>query len=123
DGSLYIADTGNHAVRRVTPDGVITTVAGGNGSGFTGDGGPAGEARLSGPEGVAGGPMGEVFIADTVNHRVRVIRLDGRIETVAGDGVPGFAGEGRPAAQARLATPRGLAMDSFGRLLIADSDN
>ena len=123
DGSLYIADTGNHAVRRVAPDGVITTVAGGNGSGYSGDGGPAADARLSGPEGVAVGPLGEVYVSDTVNHRVRVIRLDGRIETLAGDGAPGFSGEGRPAAQARLATPRGLAVDSFGRLLIADSDN
>ena len=106
DGSLYIADTVNHRIRRVGPDGIITTVAGTGGRlGFTGDGGPATQARLSIPRGVAVGPDGSLYIADYGNNRIRRVGADGIITTVAGIGVGGFAGDGGPATQAKLNNP------------------
>src|SRR5262249_20621834 len=97
DGGLFIADTFNHRVRRVGPDGVITTVAGNDTPGFSGDGGPATAAQLSEPRGVAVGPDGSLFIADLGNRRVRRVGADGVITTMAGNGTPGFNGDGGPA--------------------------
>src|SRR6185437_15870125 len=96
DGSVFIADTDNHRIRRVGPDGIITTVAGNGTSGFSGDGGPALQATL-GPVGVAVAADGTVYVAETEigvstigNNRVRRIRPDGIITTVAGNGAVGF---------------------------------
>src|SRR5206468_3403683 len=88
DGCLYIADTSNHRIRRVGPDGIITTVAGLGTAGFSGDGGPASQARLNLAEGVAVGPDGTLYIADTSNHRIRRVTPDGIITTVAGKADP-----------------------------------
>ena len=120
DGSLYIADRGNYRIRRVGPDGIITTVAGNGLSGFVGDGGPATSATLSSPEDVAVGPDGSLYIADSGNRRIRRVGPDGIITTVAGNGLSGFVGDGGPATSARFYHPRGVAVGPDGSLYIAD---
>jgi len=123
EGNLYVADRMNHVIRKVTPGGVISTVAGTGLAGFSGDGGPARQARLNHPMGVAVDRQGNLYIADTQNHRLRQVTAEGVISTIAGDGVPGFEGDGGPAAQARLRFPAGVAVDAEGNLFVADQDN
>jgi uncharacterized protein (TIGR03437 family) len=181
NGNIYIAETGGHRVRKVDRTGAITTLAGTGAAGFSGDGGPAAQAQLAFPYGVAADILGNVYIADLGNARVRRVGLDGNIvtvagggtldpspanegklgvsirlvaprnlladdrlniyisdfaghrvfklsadgllTTVAGTGVPGFLGDGGPAAAAQLDFPAGLAMDFDGALYIADSAN
>ena len=102
------------------PSYTIQTVAG---SSEVGDGGPALEAAISDAEGVAIDGAGNVFVADANDHRVRKVTPDGNISTVAGDGTPGFRGDGGPASAARLNTPYGIAVDGAGNLYIADLGN
>jgi sugar lactone lactonase YvrE len=125
DGDLYIADAGAHVVRRVSGStGVITTVAGTGSPGGTGDGGPATQARLNAPSGIALGPAGELYIAERRGHRVRRVLLDsGIISTVAGCGLSGYGGDDGKADQARLSAPGGVAVASNGDLYIADTGN
>jgi hypothetical protein len=109
---LYIADALDNVVREVTQDHIIHTVAGNGRSGFSGDGGPATEAKLFLPTGVALDPLGNLFITDTLNQRIRELRSDEKIHTVAGTGVPGFSGDGGAARNAKLNFPLGsLAAD------------
>ena len=122
-GALYIADLGNHRVRKVSPDGTITTVAGTGNEGFSGDGGPATAAQLSLPAGLAVDASGALYIADLLNNRVRKVSPDGTIATVAGMGNEGFSGDGGPATAASLNRPASLAVDASGALYIADSVN
>ena len=122
DGSVVIADTQNDAVRRVAPDGVITTIAGGNGRGFLGDGGQAVDAELDSPSDVAVLADGTVLISDTGNDRIRAVAPDGVIRTVAGS-ARGLAGDGGPAVLARLDQPRGLTALPGGGYLVADAGN
>jgi NHL repeat len=123
DGNILIADALYHRIRRVTPDGTITTIAGDGIAEFGGDGGPATAAFLQYPTGVAVDHDGNVFIADAGNHRIRRIDLDGTITTVAGTGAAGFAGDGGPATEARLHKPTGVAVSRKGELFIADEYN
>jgi YD repeat-containing protein len=123
DGTLYIADTRNHRIRRVSPDGVITTLTGTGDAGSAGDGGPAGQAQLNQPQSVALGPDGSLYIADTGNHRIRRVTQDGTITTVAGTGSSGYSGDGNPAGQARLNRPEGVDVAPDGTLYIADTGN
>ena len=124
DGNVYIADNDNNAIRKVDGDGIITTVAGDStgGSGSTGDGGPAVGARLNNPYGVAVDPAGNLYIADSFNHRIRKVDTDGNITTVAG-GSNGYSGDGGPATDAELDTPYGVALDGAGNLYISDTYN
>ncbi len=118
-GNLYVADTGNHAIRRVTPLGQVSTVAGDGTPGFAD--GAAAQARFNGPMGVAVGADGRVYVADTWNDRIRVIAADGSVSTLAGGALPGWAdGMG---ALARFDTPTDLQFDSHGNLWVADLQN
>jgi sugar lactone lactonase YvrE len=121
-GSLYIADTNNHRIRKIAA-GVITTVAGSNDQGFSGDGGPATSAGLDSPGGVVVDASFNIYISDTMNQRIRMVTYStGIIATLAGTGVKGFNSDG-PALTTELASPRGLALNSSGTLYFADSDN
>ena len=125
-GNLFIADVGNHRIRKVDPAGTISTVAGtgvGGFSGFSGDGGPATEAQLHFPAGVFVDAAGNLFIADASNHRIRKMDPAGTISTVAGTGVEGFSGDGGPATEAQLHFPAGVFVDAAGNLFIADASN
>ena len=122
-GDLYIADDDQNRVR-VVVGGIITNVAGTGNYGYGGDGGPAGNATLSSPGGVVVDSAGNVFIADTENHRLRMVQqATGNISTVAGTGSTGFSGDGGPATAATLERPCGLAIDANDNLYIADGDN
>jgi sugar lactone lactonase YvrE len=131
-GNLYTADFVNHRIRKVSPDGIITTVAGSGPTGpakgaSTGDGGLATEARLKGPWGLALDRSGNLFVSEAgsgeTGYRVRKVSPAGIITTVAGSDAPGFSGDGGPATQARLSAPAGIAVDMEGNLFIADLDN
>jgi RHS repeat-associated protein len=125
DGSIYIAD-GISRIRKVTPDGIIRTIAGTVGGGYSGDGGPANLAQLSQPTSLALGPDGSLYIADHGNWRIRRIGPDGIISTVAGIGVGATcsaAGDGGPATLARLCAPEGIAVGEDGSVYIADTAN
>ncbi|MGY4998852.1 NHL domain-containing protein [Streptomyces sp. 900105245] len=122
-GAVYITDTNNHRVRKITADGKICTVAGTGVAGFSGDGGPAVDARLHTPLGIAVDSNGVLYITDHGNHRIRRVTTDGKITTVAGNGVAAFSGDDGPAISARLNAPHGLAMDGAGGLYIADYGN
>ena len=123
DGSLLLADTQNNRIRKISPAGTITTVAGTGSAGFTGDGGPATSARINNPRGVVGLADGGFLIPDTNNHRVRRVWPDGTITTVAGTGVQGFSGDGGPATAAQLSAPFGVAPTADGGFLVVDVGN
>jgi len=122
-GNLFIADQVNHRIRKVAPAGTISTVAGVDTRGFSGDGGPAIGAQLQFPAGVFVDPAGNLFIADSGNHRIRKVDPAGTISTVAGTGVEGFSGDGGPATGAQLHLPSGVFVDAAGNLFIADRNN
>lgn len=123
DGGFVIADMSNSRIRRVLPDGTITTVAGSGVQGYGGDGGQASAAAIAVPRGVASRSNGELLIPDTGNARVRRVATDGTITTVAGSGVKGYGGDGGPAAAAQLNRPFSVAPLADGGFLIADLDN
>jgi trimeric autotransporter adhesin len=128
DGDLFLTDHGNNRIRKVTPDGVISTIAGSGPAGidrgaYTGDGGPATKARLQEPASLTLGPNGEIYVADRDNNVVRRIDADGVITTVAGSGSVGFSGDGGAAAKAELDGPLAVAVDGDGNLYVADSNN
>ncbi len=136
DGTVYVIetseDTAAHLVRAVRPDGILVTVAGNSeferadAGGFAGDGGPATDARLNSPTGVAAGPDGSIYIADTHNGRVRRVDESGVITTVAGNGRrtdTGGTGDGGPATSATLTDPSGLAVGPDGTLYVTSADS
>ncbi len=122
-GNLFIADTYNNRIRKVDTNGIITTVAGNGTNAFSGDGGPANDAELGHPSGVSVDSVGNLFIADSGNDRIRKVNASGIITTVAGNGTNGFNGDGGLATNAELSGNIGVVVDSFGNLFIADSGN
>ena len=130
-GNVYIADALNHRIRRIDILGVIETIAG-SGDGvseenftgdYGGDSGPATGALLARPDDIAVDNMGNVYIADSFNHRIRKVDASGIIDTIAGTGERGFGGDGGPATSALLTFPQGVATDSAGNIYIADAEN
>jgi uncharacterized protein (TIGR03437 family) len=122
-GNLFIADTGSHRIRKVTPTGRISTVAGTGSAGFSGDEGPATAAQLDSPAGIAVEDDGNIFVSDTHNHRIRQVTPDGVIHTIAGTGTAAFSGDGGWATDAQLYSPAGLMLDGAGNLYFADTGN
>ena len=128
-GNVYIGEASSR-VRKVAPDGTISTVAGTGTSGFSGDGGSATAAKLTWPSSLAIDGAGSLYIADLYNFRIRKVTRDGIITTVAGNGyvgpfpgMGGYSGDGGPATLARLSHPTGISLDLKGNLYIADQDN
>lgn len=122
-GNLYFADTGNQRIRKISTNGTISTVAGNGIMGFAGDGGPATQAVLNQPVGVAVDSEGHIFIADSANNRIREVLSDGTIGTFAGNGNAAFFGDGTAPIFAAIHAPRGLAFDPAGNLYIADTQD
>jgi sugar lactone lactonase YvrE len=122
-GNLYISDIGAHQIFKLSPAGDLSVVAGAGRAGFSGDRGPAARALLHAPHAIAFDAQGNLYIADTLNHRIRRIDRRGVITTIAGTGVSGYAGDGGPASAALLNAPQALILDAGGSLLVADTYN
>jgi sugar lactone lactonase YvrE len=122
-GNFYVASSTQNRIYRVDLNGILSVVAGAGPSGYGGDGGPAILARLNGPAGMAIDPVGNLYIADSNNYRIRKVSVTGTIVTVAGNGIRGFSGDGGPATSAQLSHPTGIAIDFLGSLYIVDRDN
>jgi streptogramin lyase len=124
NGDLYIADTSNNAIRRVSSlTGFITTIAGTGTAGYTGDGGAATAARLNGPESVTVSASGDLYVADRANNVIRRFTIGGTIATFAGTGTAGYSGDGGSATAAKLNGPAGIAIDASGVVYVADTSN
>ncbi|OFW40135.1 MAG: hypothetical protein A3J28_06665 [Acidobacteria bacterium RIFCSPLOWO2_12_FULL_60_22] len=124
-GDVFIGELLGNRIRKVSPNGIIATVAGNGTAGFSGDGGPAPSASLNNPRGIALDSAGSIYIADFNNHRIRKITPVGIMNTVAGTGTPSFgsSGDGGAATSASVSSPSGVAVDAAGNLYIVDSLN
>lgn len=121
--NLYFADAGNGRVRKVSPNGIITTIAGNGSNQHSGDGGPATSAGMKQPYGLAFDAAGNLFVSDWQDNRIRKVTPGGTISTVAGNGTAGFSGDGGSALQASLNLPEGMSVDQAGNLYVADALN
>lgn len=122
-GNTFVCDVDNERIRRISPSGIITTIAGNGTSGYSGDFGPATAAQLSEPIGVAVDAAGNLYVADGWNERIRQVNTSGKITTIAGKGSKGFSGDGGFAGAAEFADPYGIALDNSGNMYIADYTN
>jgi uncharacterized protein (TIGR03437 family) len=122
-GNLYIADASNYRIRRVSPTGLIVTIAGNGTQGYSGDNGPAAKAQLNGLAGIAVDGNGNLYFPDKVGAWIRKVSPAGIITTIAGTGTNGYSGDNGPAAGAQLYGPSGIAIDGSGNIYIVDSSN
>ncbi|MBN8729002.1 MAG: hypothetical protein J0L64_00565 [Acidobacteria bacterium] len=122
-GNLFLTDQNNSRIRKVTPAGVISTVAGTGLPAYSGDGGPATNAGIAFPVSVATDTAGNLYFADLSSHRIRKVDLAGVVTTVVGNGTPGFGGDGGAATAAQILSPKGMAVDGAGNLYFADTNN
>ncbi len=122
-GNAYISDSGTHRIRKVTPGGTITTIAGTGVAGFSGDNGPATSAQINTPLGIARDAAGNLYFADGNNNRIRKVTPGGTITTFAGDGTGSFGGDNGPATSAQIFGPFNIKFDSLGNAYIADTGN
>jgi streptogramin lyase len=124
DGALYICDMDNHRIRKIAPDGAISTVAGTGERGWSGDGGPALAAKLNEPYEIRFDAAGNMYWCERASHTVRRVTAGtGIISTIAGNGTAGFSGDDGPAAKAQLSQPHSIALDREGRIYICDIGN
>jgi RHS repeat-associated protein len=123
EGNIYISDYGNNRIRKVDTSGIINTIAGTGVWGFSGDGGPATEAQFNSLYRVAVDVRGNIYLTDYRNHRIRKVDTSGVINTVAGTGEMGFNGDGGPATEAQINSPKGVSVDASGNIYIADQGN
>lgn len=123
DGTVYVADRDNHKIRKITADGYISTLAGTGAPGHISDGAAATAAMLNMPSGVAVDGAGNVYIADNGNNRIKMVKTDGTMSTIAGNGVGAYGGDGGPATAAMLYNPSGVAVDNRGNVYVADQHN
>ncbi len=121
-GNIFIADPGSERIRKINPDGIISTYAGNGTTGFSGDGGPATAAQINRPQALATDSAGNLFIADFGNNRLREVLPDGVINTIAGNGGLGSGGDGNPATVASLGTPDGVAIDKAGNIYVSEGN-
>jgi len=119
DGNLYVADTGNNRIRKITPDGKVSTVAGNGSAGYVD--GPAAQAQFNGPIGLAVSVKGDIYVADTYNDVIRMITTEGEVTTIAGGGIPGYADGEQKAAL--FDTPSGIIVVEDSSLIVADTGN
>ena len=122
-GNLFIADTGNNRIRKVSPNGIITTIAGSGEMGFGGDGGPAVKAQFAYPVAIAIDGQDNLYIADFNNHRIRKVSTDGIITSIAGTGESEFNGDDMPALESNIGEPCGVVVDRSGYIYIGDQLN
>ncbi len=122
-GNMYIEDTDNSRVRKVSTSGIITTILGTGTAGFSGDGGLASAAKTYYPRGLVFDATGNLYVSESFNQRIRKINTAGIITTIAGNGTAGFSGDGGPATAAELHNPYQITFDVAGNLYIADFDN
>lgn len=122
-GIVYIADSFNQRIRKVFMNGTITTLAGNGRDGYSGDGGLAINAKFSNPSGVMVSNNGEVYITDKGNNRIRVVFVNGTVNTIAGNGIPSYSGDGEIATNAMINHPDGIGISSIGDIYIADTSN
>jgi sugar lactone lactonase YvrE len=122
-GNVYINDFNNNRVRKINTSGIISTVAGNGTAGFSGDGGLATSAQLNGPGTVGIDALGNLYIADLMNNRIRKVNTSGIISTIAGTGTVGFSGDGGLAVSAQLFQPWGVSVDGSGNIYISDVGN
>ncbi|MCH8208804.1 MAG: SMP-30/gluconolactonase/LRE family protein [Nitrospinae bacterium] len=123
EGNIFVSDSGSSKIRKIDREGNVATFAGNGQFNDTGDGGPAIDAGIRSPGGLALSPSGDLYIAEETSHRIRKIDKNGIISRVAGTGVPGFSGDGGPATQAQLKSPYRMVFDSAGNLYFTDRDN
>src|SRR5581483_3096022 len=123
DGGFLIDDVGNQRIRKISPSGTVTTVAGNGIAGYAGDGGPATAAEINNPHNLVSTSAGGFYIADASNERVRFVAPDGTISTVIGNGVRGYTGDGGPPASAQVSVPKAVGLDASGNLLISEEQN
>lgn len=122
-GNIYIADEGNNRIRKINASGIISTIAGSPTYGFTGDGGPSTAARLYYPSGIASDAAGNVYICDINNNRIREINTAGIINTIAGNGIAGYSGDGGFPTMAEINRSTGVAVSPSGKVYISDNNN
>ena len=122
-GNIYISDQGSETIRKIDPSGIISNFAGTHAGGYNGDGIQATSAQLNNPSGITADCAGNVYIADAWNNRVRMVNAAGIITTIAGDGTPGYGGDGSPGGSAQLWIPTGVTLDACGDLYICDWQN
>jgi serine/threonine-protein kinase len=120
NGNIYVPDTANNRIRKIAPDGTITTVVGNGTAGFSGDGGPAIQAEINSVEGIAVGPDGSLYLADYTNERIRKVTPDGIISTIAGTGTKGYTGTPTPAVSAQISDPNSVVIADDGTIYIGN---